>query len=123
MHKVLRDRVREMVSAYWQVEAFDRRFCYQPIVPAVGGCTRTLCLLERRSMLLGTEAMPARLPPQLLLYWCRRLKTELRGESHRLQIKEPARALLTHSIAENFFCCFSKCLDQMLGVPDYARYK
>ena len=67
VEKVLQDRVEEMVASFWNVVAFRRRFTCIPIVPASGGCARMLCLLQQRSMLLGTEHAPMTHPPQVLL--------------------------------------------------------
>ena len=73
VEKVLRDRVEEMAAP----------------VPASGGCARMLCLLQQRSMLLGTEHAPVTHPPQVLLQWSRRLHGELRGEARQLGIPSP----------------------------------
>ena len=91
VEKVLRDRVEEMAAP----------------VPASGGCARMLCLLQQRSMLLGTEHAPVTHPPQVLLQWSRRLHGELRGEARQLGIPSP-EIEFTHSLTENVLCCFSK---------------
>ena len=122
VHKVLRDRVEEMVKPYMDIAAFRRRFCCVPIAPPVGGCARTLCLLEQRSMILGTDHSPVAHPPQLLLQWGRRLRTELRKEARRLGLPDP-NIDLHHSVTEHLLCCFSKCIDFMLGLPHHSRYR
>ena len=94
--------------------AFRRRFACLPIIPASGGCARTLCLLQQRSMLLGTEYSPMNHPPQLLLQWSRRLHSELHREARQLGAPSP-EIDCTHSLTENVLCCFSKCVDAMLG--------
>lgn len=115
VHKVLRDRVEEMVKPYMDPAAFRRRFACVPIIPPVGGCARTLCLLQQRSMILGTDHCAVIHPPQLVLQWSRRLRTELRKEARRLGLTEPD-VDLNHSVAEHLLCCFSKCVDFMLGL-------
>ena len=122
VHKVLRDRVEEMLKPYMDSAAFRRRFVFVPIVPSVGGCARTLSLLQQRSMILGTDHCPVTHPPQLLLQWSRRIRSELRKEARQLDLLEP-NIDLNHSVTEHFLCCFSKCVDFMLGLHHHSRYK
>ena len=89
VHKVLRDRAYELSE--W--DGFPTRFLYMPIVPTTGGCTRFCALVQQRTMLHGTDWLPVKHPPQLLLQYTRRLQSDLRRESAALQLGHAALRL------------------------------
>ena len=120
--KVLTDRILEVLELCELVtpESFLARFAAIPIIPKVGGCARMVSLLHHRTMLLGSDLLPCKHPPQSLLTIQRRLQRQL-----QLTAKTTKREQLqlTWSATENVLCCFAKVLDSVLGVGNHARYQ
>ena len=69
--KVLCDRTTELWadSGLGTTQIFLRQYAFLPLLPTVGGMPRVLSILQRRSAILGSDLLPVRHPPHLLLHY------------------------------------------------------
>eukprot|EP00435_Cladocopium_sp_Y103_P057817 s247_g20.t1 len=114
--KVLMDRVMELWTdaGCGSSESFMQSYGLVPLMPTVGGAPRMLSVLQGRSALCGSDGLPTRHPPQLLLQTTRDLQKQVR--------KLDATIVLTWPITENVLCCAMKVLDRINGVTTHAEY-
>ena len=79
-----------------------------------------ISLLQQRTMLLGTDDFPIQHPPQILHEVGRKLKPLLAREAEKAELP---MVELEHWTVENAACCFSKVVDELLGLKGHMRYK
>ena len=114
--KVLLDRVMELWvdAGLGSSHEFLRNYGNVPLIPTIGGTPRLLSVLQCRSALCGSDGLPTKHPPQLLLQTMRDLQKQLR--------KLDSDVLLTWPMTENLLCCTMKILDRINGITIHAPY-
>ena len=119
--KVLLDRIREVTVLIGVItdKQFLHRYCPVPRIPIVGNATRVLTLFDFRSMILGSDACPIHIPPQVLHRIQKRLHPILQKESRQLGLPAP-KLLWPH--VENVLCCYGKIIDGMFNLPGHSAY-
>ena len=117
--KVLFDRIRE-VTVLTRIITDEKciyRYCPVPRIPTVGNTTRVFALFDFRSMILGSDACPIRILPQVLHRIQKRLHPILQKDGRQLGL--PAPKLLRPHV-ENVLCCYGKIINGIFDLPGYV---
>lgn len=95
--KVVLDRARELLhmTSLLTETKFLEFYAPAPIVQKVGGCARALALLSNRAMLLGTDRLPVKFPPQQV-FRIQRLLTPRPAKSTRRKLAQQGSYLPDH---------------------------
>ena len=119
--KVLLDGIREVSALTGTIrhEQFLHKYAPVPRIRTVGNDTRILALFDFRSMILGSDACPTRMQPQLLHQIQKRLQPILQKGTKQLDLPVP-KLLWPHM--ENVLCCYGKIIDRTFDLPGHAAY-
>ena len=90
-----------------------------PRIPTVGNATRVLALFDFRFMILGSDACPIRILPQVLHRIQKHLHPILQKEGRQLGLPAP-KLLWPH--VENVLFFYGKIIDGIFDLPGYIVY-
>ena len=115
--KILCDRTMEL----WTDARLDtaQTFLRQYAILLLLGTPRMPSILQRRSAILGSDLLPVRYPPQLLLHDNRELQKMVTKLSATMQ---RGSIVLDWCKIENVCCYVMKICDKLNGVPTHAGY-
>ena len=88
-----------------------------PRIPTVENTTRVFAVFDFRFMILGADACPIRILPQVLHRIQKHLHPILQKEGRQLGL--PAPKLLRPHV-ENVLYCYGKIIDDIFDLPGYV---